>query len=177
MTSGDIELALATCHVWKPRTHAIVPRVSWGLLNYEADLLVCSDKARVCQEVEIKISWQDFLAEFRAEPHSPKDRKHKGFAGEYQPYRGQKISFYWFAAPLALAERIADYPGLPSYAGVLAIPENPNKYAINGRPVQVLKKAKRIAHARKLTDAEYLQLNRLGMIKLWAYRTKDNASP
>ena len=42
----------------------MIPNLSWGLLQYEADFVVVS-KSGYLTEVEIKRSYSDFLADFK----------------------------------------------------------------------------------------------------------------
>ena len=49
---------------WGIRNNIIVPNVSWGMLDYEADLLIMN-KTGYVTEIEIKRSWSDFLADFK----------------------------------------------------------------------------------------------------------------
>lgn len=46
------------------RTNIIVPNLSWGFLNHEADLIAV-DKNGYLTEVEIKRSFEDFKADFK----------------------------------------------------------------------------------------------------------------
>lgn len=59
----QIQLALYR-HLFDGRSETVVPNVSWGLLEYEADLLGISQSGQVT-EVEIKRSLQDLKADFR----------------------------------------------------------------------------------------------------------------
>lgn len=67
----QIEVALAQYFGY--RANVIVPKVSWGLLNHEADLLIMN-KTGYLTEIEIKRSWADFLADFRKK-HTHDDSK------------------------------------------------------------------------------------------------------
>lgn len=94
MTIEEIEAVLA-CYPFSPfycRTHLVVPNVSWGFLNHEADLLVMT-KARLLTEVEIKRSWSDFLADFK------KDHDHS------HPL----IARFYYAVPSSIGKRVFDY--------------------------------------------------------------------
>lgn len=59
----QIQLALRN-QFFDKRNDLIVPNVSWGLLDYEADLFVIK-KSGVSTEVEIKRSIEDLRADFR----------------------------------------------------------------------------------------------------------------
>lgn len=94
MTLEQIEAALV-CYPFSPfycRTHLVVPNVSWGFLNHEADLLVMS-KARLLTEVEIKRSWSDFLADFK----KGHDHSHP------------LIARFYYAVPASIGEKVFNY--------------------------------------------------------------------
>ena len=74
------------------RSHLVVPNVSWGFINHEADLLVMS-KARLLTEIEIKRSWSDFIADFK------KDHDHS------HPL----IARFYYAVPSSIGKRVFDY--------------------------------------------------------------------
>lgn len=74
------------------RKNIVVPNVSWGYLNHEADLLVLSNSNHLT-EVEIKRTWADFMADFK------KDHTH------YDP----KLSHFYYAVPFSIAERVFDW--------------------------------------------------------------------
>lgn len=74
------------------RSHLVVPNVSWGFLNHEADLLVMS-KAKLLTEIEIKRSWSDFMADFK----KGHDHSH--------PF----IARFYYAVPASIGKRVFDY--------------------------------------------------------------------
>lgn len=71
------------------RRNIVIPNVSWGFLNHEADLLVIS-RQRTLTEIEIKRTWTDFMADFH------KDHNHYD----------KKLSHLYFAVPYRMAERV-----------------------------------------------------------------------
>ena len=94
MTLEQIEAALV-CYPFSPfyiRSHLVVPNVSWGFLNHEADLLVMS-KARLLTEVEIKRSWADFLADFK----KGHDHSHP------------LIAKFYYAVPASIGQKVFEY--------------------------------------------------------------------
>lgn len=94
MTIEEIEAALA-CYPDSPfycRTHLVVPNVSWGFLDHEADLLVMTSSRRLT-EVEIKRSWSDFLADFK-----------KG-----HDHRHPLIARFYYAVPSSIGKKVFDY--------------------------------------------------------------------
>lgn len=72
------------------RKQIVVPNVSWGLLNHECDLVVCS-KSGYLTEFEIKRSYADFLADFRKR-HAHDD--------------DERIKAFYYAVPVAIAEKV-----------------------------------------------------------------------
>lgn len=94
MTIEQIEAVLVS-YPFSPfycRTHLVVPNVSWGFLDHEADLLVMTSSRRLT-EVEIKRSWSDFLADFKkAHDHS-------------HPL----IARFYYAVPSSIGKRVFDY--------------------------------------------------------------------
>ena len=68
LSISQIHLALRNSGIWNKRSDIMIPNLSWGLLDYEADFVVLS-KSGYLTEVEIKRSWEDFKADF--------NKKHK----------------------------------------------------------------------------------------------------
>lgn len=71
------------------RQDIVIPNCSWGYLNHEADLLVLT-KAKYLVEIEIKRTWNDFMADFK-KCHNHDD---------------PKLSYLYYAVPLSIAERV-----------------------------------------------------------------------
>lgn len=71
------------------RQDIVIPNCSWGYLNHEADLLVLT-KAKYLVEIEIKRTWNDFMADFK-KCHNHAD---------------PKLSYLYYAVPLSIAERV-----------------------------------------------------------------------
>lgn len=94
MTIEEIEAALV-CYPDSPfycRSHLVVPNVSWGFLNHEADLIVMTSSRRLT-EIEIKRSWSDFLADFK----KGHDHSHP------------LIARFYYAVPSSIGKRVFDY--------------------------------------------------------------------
>jgi len=70
-----------------------VPNVSWGLLNHECDLIICS-KDGYLTEIEIKRSWADFLADFK--------KKHRHDDDD-------RIKCFHYAVPIAIKRKVLDH--------------------------------------------------------------------
>lgn len=89
---------------WSPfyiRKNLVIPNVSWGFLNHEADLLVVSSR-RTLTEVEIKRTWSDFMADFK------KDHTHYD----------KKLSHLYYAVPYRMAEKVFHWLYDGEYKGV-----------------------------------------------------------
>lgn len=147
MTAKEISwlLAVRGSSPFKVRRHiAVVPNVSWGLLPWEADLLVLRNTGYLV-EIEIKISLQDWKADFEK-------TKHKWLAGN-----DQWIREFYYAAPKKLAERWQEL-NIPEYAGVISVDE---------KGIEVLRSAHPRKPAKKLTEEDQKRLLRLAAIKAW----------
>ena len=141
------ELATRSSSPFFARRHlAVVPNVSWGLLPWEADLLVLQ-KSGYLHEVEIKITMSDWKADAAKGKWS-------------HPKFNQMIRRFWYAAPEKLATRYQEI-GIPDFAGVIQIRESGLK-----RYVEIVRHPKN-RNAQKLSDADQAQLLRLGCIKAW----------
>lgn len=86
LTIEQIELGIA--RYFNFRNNLVVPNVSWGMLNHEADIIVMS-KSGYLTEVEIKRSWSDFLADFR--------KKHD--------HQDSLVSYYFYAVPSSILDK------------------------------------------------------------------------
>lgn len=139
--------------------YSVVPNVSWGLLNYEVDLL-CLSKSGVFHEVEIKISKRDMVADNR------KRWNHKD----------PKIGRLWFAYPMYLVKSILEL--VPEWAGIVGV----EVYLIRGKFIyntKILKRPrpkKRVFETRKPDEQEIISFLRLGVIRMWSDRSyRDEA--
>ena len=64
LTVKEIQQAIVSHGAWKYRENIFVPNLSWGLLPYEADLVILNKRGYLT-EIEIKRSWEDFMADFK----------------------------------------------------------------------------------------------------------------
>lgn len=137
------------------RNNIIVPNVSWGLLDYEADLLIMN-KTGYVTEIEIKRSWSDFLADFKKD-----DVAHKS----------ELIYQFWYCVPEELyikcIEKLKevykdslDRPNVISYSdsGILNFHGKSASYCRGNH--------------RKLFLEEQLKLARLGTMRYWSSEFK-----
>lgn len=138
-----------------------VPNVSFGFLEWEADLFVCS-KSGFCTEVEIKISAADWN-------NDKKKHKWLPLRSSRRPWEAwERHKYFWYCAPLKLAERWEDF-GIPEYAGVYGAWRNEDPLYGGKIFFKVLRPAKKmnIDNHRKLTDEEKMKLARLGAMRGW----------
>lgn len=64
LTVKQIEMILHDSGLWNRRQYLMIPNLSWGLLNHEADFVAIT-KSGYLTEVEIKRSFADLKADFK----------------------------------------------------------------------------------------------------------------
>ena len=135
------------------RQHIIVPNISWGFLQHEADLVVIT-KSGCLKEIEIKRSVQDFKADFK-KGHTHGDRQNR-------------ITEFYYAIPIELLEKCL--PLVPEGAGIITCHKDvKNIYRTYAR---IERKAKRIKGSRSLNTDEQLAIARLGCLRIWSGKSK-----
>lgn len=88
LTIQQIEKALHDSGIWNVRSDVMIPNLSWGLLNHEADFVVLS-KDGYLTEVEIKRSFSDLKADFK------KDIFH----------RDERVYRFYYCIPESIADK------------------------------------------------------------------------
>jgi hypothetical protein len=88
----DIQLAIRNCWLCDQRSDLIVPNVSWGLLSYEADLLVVK-KSDIVYEFEIKRSFEDFKNDFKKDHH----------------HDDPLIAYFYYVVPESLLDKVKSF--------------------------------------------------------------------
>jgi hypothetical protein len=137
-SSKTITWMLANRSWLKPRTHLMIPNVSWGLLHWEADLVAIS-KAGYLIEIEIKIS------------NKTKFKSRIGW---------QMVKQFYYAIPAGLTAHFPqDYL---SRAGLIEVPDTMDGYC------RVVHEAPVNRDARALTATEISQALRLLGLRFWA---------
>ena len=162
LNSADIEVAVAK--YFKPRTHLIVPNISWGMNIHECDLLILNG-SNYAVEVEIKISKSDVKADLK-----------KGHG-----HKSNRIKRLFFAIPEHL--NTPDVIELiPERAGIFVVSERypvyQSGYGADSTKVSyymqprctVIRNAKINKEARPFTDGERIEMGRLGMLRYWNIR-------
>ena len=119
LTIEQVEHLIVRMEEFNVRQHIVVPNVSWGFLNHEADLLVLSNQGYLT-EIEIKRAWQDFKKDFT------KDHTHED----------PRLTYFYYAVPekivpavmqyLYKTELIKDWRGLPKEKVIGYTDQNPN---------------------------------------------------
>jgi hypothetical protein len=144
-TAADIAGALSR-DLFHFRRYLIVSNVSWGLLPWEADLLVMTGSGYV-SEVEIKISIADLKRDARKLKWSMFPDAHK------------MLKSRWFAMPA----RVWDHKDAPA-----SVPADAGVIVVDGAFVRVVRDANVNDDARALTKDEQFQLARLGSMRHWS---------
>lgn len=88
LTVKQIELLLHNSGWWNKRQDVMIPNLSWGLLNHEADFVVVT-KSGYLTEVEIKRSLSDLKADFK------KDVFHKD----------ERVYRFMYCLPISIREK------------------------------------------------------------------------
>lgn len=148
LTTQRMEVVLA--QYFGTRENIVVPNVSWGLINHEADLLVLKPSGWA-EEVEIKVSKSDLRRDLKKD-HG---RGHRA---------SDLVRKLWFAVPADMAQM----PEIPEHAGIITV-----SYSKWGQWVAATVRAPKLnKRAHKLTDVNTHQLMRLGMFRIWTLKAK-----
>ena len=143
MKSDEIEIAVA--HWYGTRKHVIVPNVSWGMFQYELDMVVLTPSDYL-HEIEIKVSKSDLV----------RDKE------KWHGHRNNLVRELYFAIPIDL---IAAINHIPERAGVFTVRNENGTYRVNLERKAIPNKL-----ARKLTEKEKFNLARLGALRIWALK-------
>ena len=152
LTIEEIELLIISLDEFNIRKNIVVPNVSWGFLNHEADILVLS-KSGYLTEIEIKRSLSDLKADFK-----------KG-----HDHSDERIKSFFYCVPESLFQQTIDLCVLNerSINGVITYTDD-NRIKINYHPLYYGK----ITSGRKLFLEEQLQIARLGSMRVWRMQDK-----
>lgn len=145
-STQEIELAIAQNYGWKQ--NLIVPNISWGLLDYEADIIIMS-KAGIVTEIEIKTSRSDLIAD------SFKSHKHKS----------NLVKYLYFAIPRKLEKSISY---IQENAGIYIVETNGN--------VKKERNATTNPDFIKLKKEQRYNLARLGTMRIWNLKQRLHES-
>jgi len=127
----------------------MVPNLSWGLLDYEADFVVLS-KSGYLTEVEIKRSWEDFKADF--------NKKHK--------HDAEQVYYFYYCVPESIYGKVVEFL-LSEYHSNVDAPAV-LYYSEDGRIVKSgFGNHYQKGRHRKLFIEEQFQIARLGQLRYW----------
>ena len=148
LTVKDIQVLLA--EYFGIRNNIIVPNVSWGLLDYEADLLVMN-KTGYVTEIEIKRSWSDFLADFKKDETA---------------HKSELIYQFWYCVPEVMYKECIEklkevYPDSSDRPNVISYSDS-GVLNFHGKSASYCR-----GKHRKLFLEEQLKLARLGTLRYW----------
>ena len=159
LTVKDIQALLA--EYFGIRNNIIVPNVSWGLLDYEADLLIMN-KTGYVTEIEIKRSWSDFLADFKKDENA---------------HKSEIIYQFWYCVPDSLYKDCIDklkevYPDSLDRPNVISYSDS-GVLNFHGKTASYCR-----GKHRKMFLEEQLKLARLGAMRYWSseFKRMKNAS-
>ena len=153
LTVKDIQALLA--EYFGIRNNIIVPNVSWGLLDYEADLLIMN-KTGYVTEIEIKRSWSDFLADFKKDENA---------------HKSEIIYQFWYCVPDSLYKDCIDklkevYPDSLDRPNVISYSDS-GVLNFHGKTASYCR-----GKHRKMFLEEQLKLARLGAMRYWSSEFK-----
>jgi len=177
LTIEQIENLIVTdIEDFRIRQHIVVPNVSWGFLNHEADLLICS-KDGYLTEIEIKRSWQDFKKDFK------KDHTHDD----------EKLTYFYYAVPEKIAMAVMQHLYIvesktnsfrqtytkitgytennPHHCGLIVYGKRNNKYYSEWNYAEIKHHAERMS-GYKCEAKDKFQLMRLGLMRVWNCKKK-----
>ena len=157
LSLNQIECALAK--YFDTRKNIIVCNVSFGLLDYEADMLILN-RTGYLTEIEIKRSLFDLMSDFK--------KKHK--------HNDKKIKEFYYCVPDVLLENCIalccenkqPITGIITYTRDVVLQTH---YRITLSRVYV--ELEPYFSGRKLFVEEQLQLARLGVMRMWNYKNKE----
>lgn len=145
LSINEIILALRNCGLWNKRSDIMIPNLSCGLLQYEADFVVVS-KSGYLTEIEIKRSYSDFLADFK------KDHSHDA----------EQVYYFYYCVPERIAQKVIDYLKEHNIdKAVLTYSEDGSINRTSYGCVSLHGKH------RKLFIEEQLTIARLGQLRFW----------
>lgn len=150
-----IEMELAISRYFGYRQNIIVPNISWGFMNHEADIFIVK-KSGYATEVEIKRSKADLLADFK-KGHNHVDRLNR-------------IQELYYALPKNIYEKCKDL--IPKNAGILTCERDDNTWTKEKIHVRTVREPVKVRGARKLTDKEKLKIATLGTMRIWTLKEK-----
>lgn len=152
------EMEIAIAKMFGTRQNIIVPNISWGLQGmHECDMFIIT-KAGCAQEVEIKRTKSDFLADFK-KGHNHVDKQ-------------KRITEFYYAFPSDIIDKCIDL--VPENAGIIVCERYENYRGIELISAHIVRQAKWIKDSRKLTPEEQLKVAHLGCMRIFNLKEKLN---
>lgn len=171
LTIKQIELLLHDSGIWNKRQDIMIPNLSWGLLNHEADFVVVTKRGYLT-EVEIKRSFADLKADFK------KDIFHSD----------ERIYYFMYCLPLSIKDKALQlfHENYGKIAKLYGNDENYNYtqeffpaiiwYDDNGNLTIEPHKLSSRSGARKLFLEEIVTVSRLASLRYWSLANKITES-
>lgn len=152
---STIDMEIGISKLFDYTRNIIVPNLSWGFSIHECDLFILRESGYAF-EVEIKRSKSDLMKDFKKK-HNHVDRKNR-------------ICELYYAIPIDLLDSCKTI--IPENAGIIVCE---NVYNTKGKKKQlatIVRRAKRIKGARKLTSDEQFKIARLAAMRVWGLKDK-----
>lgn len=160
LTVKQIQYCIRHSGYWNPRADLMVPNVSWGLLDYEADFIIMTPNGYLT-EIEIKRSFEDFKADFKKGHHHDDER----------------IYHFYYCIPESIKDKVIEFlnenfmytnhkPALLTYDNLGHITKQ--SYGYSG--------ACRNKKVRKLFLEEQFKLAKLAAFRYWADEEKTTGA-
>jgi len=148
MKTADLEIGVA--NHFDVRRNLIIPNVSWGFLDYEADIVIVRPSGYAI-EVEIKNSEADIK----------NDKNKKKWRKGIWPCKYFKE--FWMAVP----EHLENSKHIPEHAGILRIYKYRRKFY-----GKVIRKPQTNPNVVKLNKKQIEKLQRLLCLRIWSIKRK-----
>lgn len=152
---STIDMEIGISNLFDYSRNIIVPNLSWGFNIHECDLFIVRESGYAF-EVEIKRSKSDLIKDFKKN-HNHQDKENR-------------LCELYYAIPTDLLDSCQTI--IPENAGIIVCK---NVYTKKGKKKQVaniIKKAKRIKGARRLTQEEQFKIARLAGMRIWGLKKK-----
>lgn len=154
ITTEEIEVALANLFAW--RRNIIIPGVGTGINIHECDLLVIRLKSSFAIEVEIKITYSDFINESK----------------KYHNHSDPRIREFYFAFPRYLYDKCKDL--IPDRAGIILCSriDDADLFEYGSVKAFIHRRPKINKSCIKLTYDEIFRIAWLGTMRIWSLKRR-----
>lgn len=147
------EMEIAIAKYFDFRRNLIIPNVSWGMMDYEADLIIVNPNG-FATEIEIKISASDLKKDKKKSHH----------------HKNKLIHRLYFAIPEYLKNYIGD---IPEKAGILIVRPlvNLRKHSMTKSYVECIR-GPRLNKVPHWDQAKVAKITRLSTMRIWSLKEK-----